>query len=115
MRTHHNLAEVAGRYKDESLMVIASALSSYIDVSLNGGAEQVNKRLYKTAHYDPIILGFILGRVWPAPQEEVLAAIAKDFEYDRMLVHVSPKAGTSITAGTKKIKGIDLGKLEFNL
>lgn len=112
MRTHHNLAEVAGRHKDKSVMPLARALTSYIDVSLNGGEEQVSKSVYKTVHYDPIILGFILGRSWPACQEEALAAIAADLEYDRMLVRVSPKAPTG---PSKNLRGIDVSKLEFNL
>lgn len=109
MRTHHNLAEVAGRYKDASLLLLARALTSYIDVSLNGGEEQVNENMYKTAHYDPIVLGFILGRTWPVCQEEVLAAIAADLDYDRMLVQVSPRAEAKV------VKGIDVSKLEFRL
>lgn len=100
MRTHHNLAEVAGRYKDQTLIPIARAFTSYTN--------QPDEVLYVTAHYDPIILGFVLGRTWPACQNEVLAAIAADLEYDKMLVQVSPRA-------TSKVKGIDVSKLEFKL
>lgn len=114
MRTHHNLAEVANRYKDTSLMPIAKALGSYIDASLNGGTEQVEERLYRTAHYDPIILGFILGRTWPVCEEEVITAIMTDLAYDRMLISVSSRAETKERAATV-VRGLDVSKLEFKL
>lgn len=97
MRTHHNLAEVAGRYKDTDLMPIARVLCPGI----------TDEDTYRTAHYDPIILGFILGRTWPDCQDEVLAAIAADLDYDKMIARV--------TKAPVKVKGIDLGKLEFKL
>ena len=108
VRTHHNLAEVAGRYKARDVILLARALTAYIDVSINGGAAQVVEDVYRTAHYDPIILGFILGRSWPDCQEEALAAIAADLEYDKMIVRVSPKA-------ERVVKGVDVSKLEFKL
>ena len=112
MRTHHNLAEVAGLYKDVDVLPLARALTSYINVELNGGTEKVEANVYKTAHYDPIILGFILGRAWPTCQDEALAAIAKDFEYDRHIVMISPRAETAVAA---KVRGLDVSKLEFRL
>lgn len=110
MRTHHNLAEIAGRYKDESVMPLAKAFDS-------GGEKLFPDNLYKEAHFDPIILGFILGRNWPEVQQEVLAAIELDLEYDRMLVRVSPKATSRVTetVAAKHVKGIELDKLEFKL
>lgn len=101
VRTHHNLAEVAGRYKAQDVMPLARALSSYLE-------SPSNDSIYRTAHYDPIILGFILGRSWPECQEDALAAIAADLEYDKMIVRVSPKA-------ERVVKGIDVSKLEFKL
>lgn len=111
MRTHHNLAEVAGLYKDVDVLLLARALTSYIDPILNGGEAAVAESVYKTAHYDPIILGFILGRSWPACQDEVLAAIAKDYEYDR---HLSAAKLANGPVG-KVVKGLDVSKLEFRL
>lgn len=107
MRTHHNLAEVAGRYKDEAVWPLVRAFTC--------GEPLSQDSLFRGAEYDPIILGFILGRSWPAAQEEALAAIERDLEYDRMLLRVSPKASSRVAESAKKIKGIDLGKLEFNL
>jgi hypothetical protein len=88
-------------------MPLARALTSYIDVALNGGEEAVNERVYQTAHYDPLVLGFILGRNWPTCESEVIAAIAKDLEYDKHVVQVSPP--------TRVVKGLDVSKLEFKL
>lgn len=89
-------------------MSIARALTSYINVSANGGDEKVDNNVYQNAHYDPIVLGFILGLNWPECKEEVLAAIAADLEYDHHVVRVAPKAEI-------KVKGIDVSKLEFKL
>lgn len=96
-------------------MALARALTSYIDPDINGGEARINENVYKTAHYDPIILGFILGRSWPAAQEAALAAIERDLEHDQMMARVSPKASSRVAESAKKLKGIDLGKLEFNL
>lgn len=104
MRTHHNLAEVASLFKDEAVWPLVRALDC-------GGEPLFPDAPYKEAHYDPIILGFILGRNWERAREQALAAIERDLEYDKHLIKVSPKAGSE----TKLVKGLDIGKLEFKL
>lgn len=103
MRTHHNLAEVAGSFKDEQVWPLVMALDA-------GGEPISSDAPYKSAHYDPIILGFILGRNWEQAREQALSAIERDKEYDRHLIKVSPKAGS-----VQVVKGLDVSKLEFKL
>lgn len=105
MRTHHNLAEVAGLFKDEAVWPLVKALCMV-------GEPLFPDAPYQTAHYDPIILGFILGRNWEQAEEPALAAIERDLDYDRHLTRVSPKARHE---PARTVKGLDVSKLEFKL
>lgn len=109
MRTHHNLAAVAGLFKDATVWSLVRALDGV-------GEPLYPDAPYDGAHYDPIILGFILGRNWEQAEDEALSAIARDLDYDRMITSVSPRAETyPERRAIKVVKGLDVSKLDFNL